>query len=233
MTGPDPRDWFPSGVAWALLKPEDPAGEPLPAERALLTAQALPERVAEFARGRQAARAALTALGVPDAAAFPVLREGVRGPRWPERVVGSISHSGAWAAAAAAWRRDYFGIGLDLERIRIARPQLVSRICLPEERDWLNGLPESQRSFGFALIFSAKESIYKALHPGTGVFLGYADALVKPQSRAFSTEGTPGDGAFTWSLLRSSGGDFPAGFEGKGRWQNPGEIVATAVWVRA
>jgi 4'-phosphopantetheinyl transferase EntD len=259
-------------------------GEPLPAERALLTAQALPERVAEFARGRQAARMALTALGVLGADTFAVLREGRRAPQWPEGVVGAISHSGDWAGAAAAWRRDYLGIGLDLERIRTVKPQLVARIALPLERDWLNALPESRRSLGFALLFSAKESIYKALHPATGVFLGYGDAVVtaSPPGTATSPPRPPhppgpplhkvergekdrltpsalraatpllgergekdlaprpplrlGEGeagSFRWTLLRASGELFPAGYEGEGRWRDLGEVVATAIWVRA
>jgi 4'-phosphopantetheinyl transferase EntD len=177
----EPGRLFPADVAFALMRPGDPIPDPLPKERALLTAQALPDRVAEFARGRGAARQALAELGLSGAESFPILRAGLRAPRWPEGVVGAITHSGSWAAAAVAWKIRYAGIGLDLERARTPRPQLVARIALPEERLWLDSIPETRRALAFALLFSAKESIYKALHPVTNVFLGYGDAVVRPR----------------------------------------------------
>jgi 4'-phosphopantetheinyl transferase EntD len=233
---------FPEGIAFAILAPDEPAGEPLPEERALLSPRALPERVAEFARGRAAARRALAALGVSGAEQLAILRAGPRAPRWPEGIVGAIAHSAGWAAAACARSGQRRGLGIDLERVRPVPAALLRRILRPEERDW-EALPEAEHVAAFARAFSAKESIYKALHPATGIFLGYHDASVEwgltppaPLSRGRAernVEEIPtGDGMpFAWTLHKGCGTEFPEGFRGEGRaWAGAG-LVLTAVWV--
>ena len=39
-----------------------------------------------------------------------------RAPIWPDRVVGSITHTGDFAAAAVAWAADIAGLGIDSEQ---------------------------------------------------------------------------------------------------------------------
>jgi 4'-phosphopantetheinyl transferase EntD len=248
---------FPDGIAFALLGPENAAPPPLPEEQRLLSPKALPERAAEFARGRAAARRALETLGLPDAAWQAILREGPRAPRWPPGVIGAIAHSAGWAAAAVARRGRLRGLGLDLERVRPVRARLAAKIARPEERLAWEALSEPHRALAFALLFSAKESIYKALHPVTGIFLGYQDAnvefptLLSPNLRrpagpsvAFPLHHGAGKNGgeadlggydfpieFTWTLHEPCGSDFPVGFRGGGRGWAGGGLVLTAAWV--
>jgi 4'-phosphopantetheinyl transferase EntD len=42
---------------------------------------------------------------------------GDRTPVWPDGVVGSITHTGDFAAAAVAWAADIAGLGIDSEQV--------------------------------------------------------------------------------------------------------------------
>ena len=98
---------------------------------------------------------------------------------------------------------------------------------MTEERAWVEALPQHQRPLAFALLFSAKESIYKTLNPSTGVFLGYGDARIW-------LEGDPGaetEGAWRWELLAAAGPEYPPGYLGQGRWCRDDARVLTAAWV--
>lgn len=229
---PFPRIRLPQGIAFALCGPAD-AVQPLPEERALLSPQALPERIAEFARGRAAARRALQKIGVADAERIPILREGARAPRWPAGIVGAIAHSAGWAAAACAQREAFRGVGIDLERVRPVKQSLAARIARPDElAAWL-ALPAARQPLAFTRMFSAKESIYKALFPATGVFLGYQDASVSWTSPAApDAPEDEGERGFAWTLHKDSGADYPAGYHGNGRAWLGGGMVLTALWIK-
>jgi len=70
------------------------------------------------------------------------------------------------------------------------------------------------------IVFSCKESLYKALYPVCGIYFGFQDAGVSRESAAmlrarFSQEardaGTSQAGRLTLILHRALGGAFPAG----------------------
>lgn len=253
---------FPSDIAFSWWR--EGAGAPptlLPEERRLLGAGVSAKRTRDFTLGRHCAHQALERLqGISPApenreagiitapprlekvnpATLPILRGAGRMPLWPEGVVGSITHSAGMAAAAAAYSNAYAGIGLDLERVGRSSERLIARILRPEERVWLEALPAHLREVVFAVIFSTKESIFKALHPATGVFLGFQEAalLEAPQPGAMEdaegAEGTEGtEGSVRWRLFRSCGAPFPSGYTGQARFVCRGGYVLTAVWVEA
>ena len=89
----------PGYVAFELDGPGD-VETLMPEERTAITST-VPHRAAEFAGGRQCAKAAMSALGVDDAA-LPV--GSGRQPAWPDGVVGSISHTHGYCLAVAASR---------------------------------------------------------------------------------------------------------------------------------
>ncbi len=135
-------------------------GEPVPGEPAWPqeAIRAVPKRVAEFAAGRSAARAALAGLGIAPMA-IPMMND--RSPQWPVGSVGTISHcEGACLAVAA--RTVWAGIGLDLEPDRPLDPALWAEILRPEERDWLDGQPKAAQGALALRVFVAKEAAYKA-----------------------------------------------------------------------
>lgn len=132
----------------------------------------------EFGAARECARRALAALGRP-AATVP---RGVDGaPCWPDGVVGSITHCAGYRAAAVAERTEIAALGIDAEPHRSLSARALDRIALPAEREMLDVLatgPGGGTVPWALLLFSAKESVYKAWYPLTGAWLGFHDVRV-------------------------------------------------------
>src|SRR5262245_16310544 len=161
---------FPPGVKVVALTAL-PAGAELLPEEEPFVARAVEKRRRDFALGRACARAALLRLGVP-AGPIPVGDE--RGPVWPTGVVGSLSHCAGLAVAAVARRSEFAGLGIDVEPAAPVEEKLFSQIATEQERNWLETLGPG-RGEAARRLFSAKESVYKCLHPLLGVFLGFHD----------------------------------------------------------
>jgi 4'-phosphopantetheinyl transferase EntD len=175
---------LPPEAACAALRDDDLAGRLLPEEAALL-GRAVEERHREFSAGRHCARQALGRLGI---APTPILRGPKREPLWPAGIVGSITHCRGYRAAAVAHTADLLTIGIDAEP-HAAMPAEVAGYVLGEvERAWLKRAPAGIH--WDRLIFSAKESVYKAWFPLTGKWLGFDDAIVSinPDARTFEAE---------------------------------------------
>jgi 4'-phosphopantetheinyl transferase EntD len=96
-----------------------------------------------------------------------------RAPVWPEGLTGSISHTATACVAAIGLRRDWAGIGVDLEDATPLDPLLVAEICTTAEQHWLGTQPASERGLMAKLIFSAKEATYKAQYPLSGQLFGF------------------------------------------------------------
>lgn len=133
---------------------------------------ASPRRQEEFRTGRVAARAALAALGQPDA----VLPRVGRRPRWPSGFVGSISHCPGLCVAAAARAADFRAVGVDVEVRRRVGARLHERVCTPAERAWMAAGGHAEETA--TLLFSAKEATYKCVNALAGARLGFGDVEV-------------------------------------------------------
>lgn len=144
----------------------------LPQERSLI-AKAAPGRVRDFTLGRRCARQAMDRLGVKGVA---VLSGPGREPLWPDELVGSITHTAGYVAAAVARRSDRLAVGIDVEPNGPLEDGVVARIARPEELTQLatEGPLSVER-----LLFCAKEAIYKVWFPIAGCWLGYHDASVQ------------------------------------------------------
>jgi 4'-phosphopantetheinyl transferase EntD len=203
-----------------------PGAQLFPAEEAAVAA-AVAKRRREFATGRACAREALARLGVPAAAIVPGPG---REPGWPDGVVGSITHCDGYRACAVARRADLAAIGVDAEPDGPLPGGVLERVASAAEQAHLAGLAAAAPggpSFG-RLLFSAKESVYKAWYPLTGRWLGFADAAITISA---------GDGAagtfaaeFTVPGPVLDGRALP-GFGG--RWLAAGGLVVTAIAVPA
>jgi len=148
---------------------DPPLARIFPEEEALV-AGAADKRVREFRTGRLCAHRAMGLIGLEPR---PVLR-GERGaPMWPAGVVGSITHCAGYRAAAIA--RGALAIGIDAEPHRPAPPGVLDRIATAEEIAGLDRLGVEEPDL---LLFSAKESVYKAWNPLTGHWLGFLDVVV-------------------------------------------------------
>lgn len=117
---------------------------------------------------RWAAREALVALGGPADAALA--RSPRRYPIWPPGFVGSLAHDDEMAVAVVARGSDMRALGVDVEPAR-PLPSEVAEIALfgPELRD------AARDPLCGRLIFTAKEAVYKAIHPLDGSPLEYED----------------------------------------------------------
>jgi enterobactin synthetase component D / holo-[acyl-carrier protein] synthase len=168
---------FPHGVVGAMLEhPGDPSLL-LPEERDYIE-RAVPKRILEFAAGRQCARAALAQFGIVDAP-LPVNQD--RTPRWPQGMVGSLTHTEGLCAAVVAERSRVEALGIDAEVTERVTPQFWTQICSSGERAWLEGLTGPHQSQAAALIFSAKEAAYKCMYPLCGEWLDFRDLAIEPQ----------------------------------------------------
>ncbi len=186
---------------------------------------AVPRRRAEFAAGRHAAELALAELGCH----ATVLRAANGAPLWPAGFVGSISHGGALAVAAVAGIATHRSLGIDVEDCVNAetRAELAARVLSPAERALLAGaLPLASEEARFSLGFSAKESLYKCLHPLSGAFFEFADARITRANLAGD-----GSGELELTLQRSLPGGFAPGYTASGPFALDAARVATAILV--
>jgi enterobactin synthetase component D len=141
---------------------------------------ALARRRIEFAAGRYCAREALRAC------AREVAHEAVnigdeREPIWPRGVIGSIAHTRGIAAALVARDRDWRGVGIDIERAMddAAVQRIGPKIVAARELEPLVVATGWRESEVLTLVFSAKESIYKALHREVRRYFGFHAARVE------------------------------------------------------
>jgi 4'-phosphopantetheinyl transferase EntD len=164
----------------------DSPGDALFAVEEAAVEHAVEKRRREFTTGRACAHDALARLGLPRS---PIL-SGERGePRWPAEVVGSITHCDGYRGCAVARVSEIATIGIDAE-VNAALPAGVeAEIARPEERSWLRELKREAPAVHWdRLLFSAKESVYKAWFPLTKLWLDFEEAAVTvdPSAGAFS-----------------------------------------------
>jgi enterobactin synthetase component D len=136
------------------------------------------KRQAEFFFGRLAARAALRDAGAGD---VDVPIGPAREPVWPADMVGSISHVDGLAAAVVSRRTRCRGLGIDIERTALAESQAaVQKLAVDaQELAHLRGLDATLTlEERVTLVFSAKESLYKALSGIVGHYFGFEAARV-------------------------------------------------------
>ncbi|MEY2932175.1 MAG: hypothetical protein RL033_2924 [Pseudomonadota bacterium] len=179
-----------------------PASAGLFTEEAHAVANAVESRRQQYTAGRLLARQAWRELGV---APVPLLNDEQRVPRWPEGIVGSITHTHGWCAAVVARTEQVSALGVDVEAATPLDVDLWERICRPEERALLFAQPERAAGLLAKATFSAKESIYKALYPRVRVFLDF-------QAMHITLEPHAAAGSSRWqATLQVPWGPFVAG----------------------
>jgi 4'-phosphopantetheinyl transferase EntD len=209
---------LPSGVS-AVETWRDLTDVTLFPEEEMALGRAGDKRRREFTSARGCARKALAGIGYE-----PVpIGSGERGePIWPAGVVGSITHCAGYRACAVAKSDEVVAIGIDGEPHAALPDRLLPRIARPEELPALERLHREQPQIHWdRLLFSAKESLYKAWFPLAERSLGFEDSIVEFDRVSCSfrvkllVPGPPIDGG----PLR--------GFSG--RWVVDGGIIATAI----
>lgn len=179
-----------------------------------LVRDAVPQRQREFSRGRFCAHQAIRRLGE---SVSPILAKASRKPTWPNGLHGSITHCKGYTAAVVGRVSDYDGIGVDVEE-NLPLPQGVwDAVATADERaNWLKEEERIDKGSQIAwdrLLFSAKESVYKAWSCLTDEWLDFQDCTVHFER---------GGNRFSAELKKS----LPVGMGSELRW------VGQFVWTR-
>lgn len=131
-------------------------------------------RRAEYLAGRYVAKRLLADFGYQP---FDLTKEKSGAPGWPAGIHGSLSHSGNRVAGALHASAFFSGVGIDIES-RLNEEHAVNikeAILTHEESNRLRFLSESQK---VTLLFSAKESFFKAVYPKAGVRFDFRDVEI-------------------------------------------------------
>lgn len=212
------EELLPAGVRSAEAFTDPPEVTLFPEEEALI-ARARDKRRREFTTGRWCAHQALSRLGVPP---VPLLR-GERGaPKWPAGVVGSITHCTGYRAAVVARTEQVHTVGIDAEPHGPLPDKVLGVVSLAEEQADIARLSaEHPGTHWDRILFSCKETVYKAWFPVTSRWLGFEDARIELA-----------DGTFT-AHLRSEGAELGGrpltAFTG--RWLVRDDLVISAIAV--
>lgn len=220
--------WAVAGALSCLLPPgvvvadsySNATNEPLhPSEVAYLL-RAVPRRRAEFTAVRACARAALAQLGL----VRPPMVPGDYGePVWPPLIVGALTHCAGYQAAAVASTQYARSIGIDAEPHAPLPEGVLAHVATSAEQRHLGELTHTYPGICWAtVLFSAKESVYKAWFPLTRRWLGFHDVhlVIDPEREVFTADVL---------TAVSTAQAVPCRFHG--RWTVHGDHVLTAVYV--
>ena len=182
--------------------------------------RAVDKRQAEFLAGRYAARQVLQTLGYCDIQ-IPVGQH--RSPVWPEDIVASITHTSNTAICAAAAKDDVHYLGIDLENHVSTKTalEIKSGVLLEQEERLLRTLPVAFEA-AFTLIFSAKESVFKALYPFVQEYFDFHAAALKSVCLD--------SGKISFELTEDLAPGFAAGTLVTGDFLITSEIVFTSIY---
>ena len=193
----------------------------LPEEQAIAESFGSQKRRAEFTLGRIYAHVALSRFGLESE---PILRNPeTREPFWPDSVWGSITHSAGFAAVAVGLKNEIKGVGIDMESFsRSVDFKIRSHVCVDSELEWLESLPTKQANRALRIIFSAKESIFKCLYPGTKTYLTFKDAAVTVNETKKK---------FSFIIFKSCPGIMQQGFTHHGQYSQIDKMLLTSVYI--
>jgi len=194
-------EWRPfqklTGVDIVIARIDEQDSELL-GDEAIHVASAMPARVREFAAGRSLARILLGHRDIPPKS----ITSGAGGqPVWPERIVGSISHTVSHVGVAVADSREYRGIGLDVEILNSADRLNNSLFLTRSEMEHLEALANDATRF-----LSCKEAVFKAVFPTTGENFEFLDVEIRLSGAQFEAR-FAGDNP-TRDLIASGSGAF-------------------------
>ncbi|WP_327370425.1 4'-phosphopantetheinyl transferase family protein [Streptomyces sp. NBC_01217] len=203
----------------------DPPGAVLfPAEEELIRG-AVETRRREFTTARHCARRALGSLGIAPA---PILKGRRGAPIWPPQTVGSMTHCTGYRAVAVAHRADVLTVGIDAEPHAPLPDDVHETIALATEQRRERELRREHPGIHWdRLLFSAKESVYKAWFPLTQRWLGFEEADIVLHSNGTFTAGLLPSA--TEAALAAGSAAPPSAFNG--RWLVADGLVVTAIAV--
>jgi enterobactin synthetase component D len=127
------------------------------------------ERKAEFIAGRYCAVKILNSIGIIKKDIFSN-EDGT--PNWPTDILGSITHAKNYVSVSISNNPNLLGLGRDSEFIfsKTLKKEVGSTIVQNGEMDYSKGFSEEEF---ITFVYSAKESLFKALYPLTKTFFDF------------------------------------------------------------
>jgi enterobactin synthetase component D len=172
-----PAAFFQCCVGWPSVAPEPRQLFPDLSLPSAMTG-AVKKRQTEFLAGRHCAAVSIERCR-SDLGRVTVAAAADGRPLWPDGLVGSITHSAGFAWAAVARSEQARGLGIDSE-VRLDDERAAALAGSILTRAELRALRAARLGDGAAvtLAFSAKESLFKCLHPLVLRPFDYLDAEV-------------------------------------------------------
>ncbi|WP_370978708.1 4'-phosphopantetheinyl transferase [Agaribacterium sp. ZY112] len=130
-----------------------------------------------------------------------------RSPSWPTGVHASISHCNGVAicAMAESTRLDYLGVDLEcIDDVSAISGDIKTSLLSPSEEQLINSaamLGSIDKTVSLSLVFSAKESLFKALYYSVACYFDFKAAEL--------VELEPTKGSFTLSLSKELAHNLP------------------------
>lgn len=179
---------------------------------------AVPSRQAAYLAGRLCAGDALAHAG---SVVRNVDRDHAGVPVWPAGYRGSITHAGTLAGAVVAYADSCRGIGLDFEDIGNldAAAEIAELVLTDRDRRTIADIEAPDIATATFLVFSLKESLYKAIYLMLDDDTGFEDAeLIQAE-----------DGRARLCLRRRLGPSLLEGHGLSGVYNVSGDLIRTLV----
>lgn len=130
------------------------------------------KRKQDFLAGRLCAKRALSKLGIE---VDVIAMDSNRAPLWPLGITGSITHTQTWALAAVSKSLQALGLDAEVLMSKERYEKLEKMIVNTDEKKLIH----SNLTLFPTLVFSAKESLYKALYPHCLEYFGFLEASMR------------------------------------------------------
>lgn len=214
-------------LVYAELDRDPPGLQPLGEEESLIS-RSVAKRRSEFLTVRHCARVAMERLGVPPT---PILKGEKGEPRWPDGLVGSLTHTEGYRGAVVGRSPAVRSVGIDAEPHDVLPGGVLTAVSLPQEREQIAGLP--RQLHWDRILFCAKEATYKAWFPLTSRWLGFEDAEVTFEidagGAAAADSGRVTGGFVSRILIDPEARSGPPLRRLAGRWSVSEGLVLTAI----
>ncbi len=153
--------------------------------------KAVVKRQAEFVAGRKLAQQALKQIG--QGYDRPIAIGTHREPLWPAGITGSIAHCDGWAVCTVL-KAEHLSLGIDIEHRLAHHTATEVQAMIGTAQEWALLAQKFDLASAVTLLFSAKESLFKALFPQVQIYLDFSDAQLsslEPNKMSFTLTRIP------------------------------------------